>query len=178
MDLIRGLLLGFVYFSCAAAPAPAPAAEENAPTPYTAQQLHDASRVGRTYDFLFEEPGKAAVHHVIQFLDVNDQSTTLRTSYLGEQGQEVKPALDQRATWDELLHHAMFPRSLVLIQAEQVTVPAGTFDCLVYVVHKADGTVNRFDFAKNLPGPPVLFSTEKNGVQQMVSKLVRYEPGR
>jgi hypothetical protein len=176
MQLHRIGLFLVTLCSCATA-GPVAAPEENAPTPYTTQQLRGASRVGRTYDFLFEEPGKGPVHHVLSFQDVNDQAANIRTTFLNDAGQEVAPAREQRATWDELHHHALFPRSAVTINAERVTVPAGTFDCLVYVVRKKDGTVDRFDFARNLPGPPVLFSTEQNGIRVMTARLVRYEPG-
>lgn len=165
--------------ACATGSSPpaAPLPEENAPTPFTAAQIRGATSAGRTYDFLIEASGKPPVHHVIEFLDVNDQSASFQTTNRTGEGKDLAPARETRARWDELRQHALFPRAATTIHEERITVPAGTFDCLVYVVQGKDGEVNGFDFARNLPGPPVLFFTEQNGVRVMTSRLVRYEAG-
>jgi hypothetical protein len=81
-------------------------------------------------------------------------------------------------TWEELRRHAEFPRALVTTREETVTLPAGTYDCVVYVVaDAAAGETSTFYFAKAMPGAPVSFYTEKAGVRQLTNTLVRYAPG-
>jgi hypothetical protein len=59
-----------------------------------------------------------------------------------------------------------------------VTVPAGTYACVVSVIAgPAAGETSTFYFAKAMPGAPVLFFTDKAGVRQLTNTLVRYAPG-
>jgi len=66
----------------------------------------------------------------------------------------------RRVRYEELRKHAQFPKARTTIRKETVTVPAGTFDCTVYVVqgdgHKEDEATT-YCVAKNLLGAPVLF---------------------
>ena len=161
----------------AASITPADTKGDYAPTPYNAEQIRDATRPGRTYDFLIEAAEKPAVHHVITFLSVGDKKADVRSATTDDHGTDLIPAKTSSPAWEELRNHAQFPRSAVTIDAEQITVPAGTYDCLKYTVKGDDGEVSVYDFAKDMPGAPVLFYTEKNGVRMMTGTLVRYLPG-
>jgi hypothetical protein len=48
----------------------------------------------------------------------------------------------------------------------------------VYTVRSPAGKVERFCFARDMPGPPVMFSTEKDGARVMTSTLIEYRSGR
>jgi hypothetical protein len=150
-----------------AAEAAAPPDATSYPTPYTAEQIRDATRPGRSYTWRLEESGKPPVERTVEFTRVDAEGAELR-----------RDGAARRVTWEELRKHAEFPRALVTTREETVTVPAGTYDCIVYVVNdRAAGETSTFYFAKTMPGAPVLFFTEKAGARLLTNTLVRYTPG-
>jgi len=168
------------------APAPAsgarPAgADETAPTPYTAAQIRDASRAGRTYVYRIEAPGAAPRTTTITFLKVTPEEAETRSTTVDEKtGAAVQPEKESRATWDELRRHAEFPRAATTITDETITVPAGTFDCKVYAVverKEANAPHMRFYFAKAMPGAPVLITIDKGGARVHTQTLLVHKPG-
>jgi hypothetical protein len=149
-----------------AAAAPEAASVDTYPTPYTAEQIRDATRPGRAYTWRVEESGKAAVERTIAFTLVDAEGAEI-----------TRDGVAKRVTWEELRKHAEFPRALVTTREETVTVPAGTYDCVVYVVaDPAAGETSTLYFAKAMPGAPVLFFMERAGVRQMTNTLVRHSP--
>jgi hypothetical protein len=139
------------------------------PTPYTAAQIRDATRPGRAYTWRVQAMGKPAFERTVTFTHVDADGAEL-----------VSDGSLQRVSWEDLRKHAEFPHASVTTRDETVTVPAGSFDCVVYVVEdraEGEGETSTFYFAKGLPGAPVLFFTEKGGERLMTSMLVGYEPG-
>jgi hypothetical protein len=166
------------------APASAPSAGESAasapallPAPYTAEQLRASSRRGRTYVFRVEAPGKPTVLREMTFTAVEAERAEVATTMKDEAGKVLEAKPPQSATWVELRHHGEFPRDRTTTAPAEVTIPAGTFQCTVYTVRGEGGEVSRFSFAKDLAGPPVVFTTEKDGQRVMTSTLVVYRPG-
>lgn len=137
------------------------------PTPYTADQIRDATKPGRTYKLDIETAGSPKGQRVMTFTKVDAEGAELVTD----------GGAPKRVTWEELRKHAEFPKPVVSTRQEKITVPAGTFDCVVYVVQGDPGEVRTFYFAKALPGAPVLFFTEKDGKRVMTSTLVEHKPG-
>lgn len=154
----------------AAAPeaaAPDAAGADVYPTPYSAEQIRDATRPGRAYTWRVEASGKAAVERTVAFTHVDAEGAELASD-----------GVTKRVTWEQLRQHAAFPRALVTTREETVTVPAGTYACVVYVIAgPAAGETSTFYFAKGMPGAPVLFFTDRAGARQLTSTLVRYSPG-
>ncbi|MBI5490215.1 MAG: hypothetical protein HY905_22965 [Deltaproteobacteria bacterium] len=148
----------------------------DAPTPYTAEQIRDASRPGRTYRYLVEIPGAPNAVREIRFEAVDVESATLRSTTTDEAGNVLQATEPMTVAWEELRRHALFPQDAVELTEAEVTVPAGTFVCVVYTVTTAEG-VEVYQFAKDLPGPPVRFWTEAGGARTMTSTLVEYLPG-
>lgn len=151
----------------AAADTAAASAGDMFPTPFTAAQIRDATKPGRTYRFRVEADGKPPGERVITFAKVDEAGAEVSTN----------GAPPERTTWEELRKHAEFPKPVVSTREEKITVPAGTFDCVVYVVQGVPGEVRTFYFAKTLPGAPVLFFTEKDGKRLMTSTLVEHRSG-
>lgn len=148
-------------------PAPAPAATDSYPTLFTAEQIRDATRRGRAYTFRVEVSGAPPSERTIPFTEVGAEGATI-----------VRDGAARRVTWEGLRQHAQFPREQVATREETVTVPAGTDACTVYVVAgPASSETSTFYFARDLPGAPVPFFTEKSGARQMTSTPVRYAPG-
>jgi len=133
-------------------------------TPYTAAQIRDATKPGRTYRYRVEAEGLPAGQKTMTFTSVDAAGAEVSTD----------GAAPTRVTWDELRKHAEFPEPVVSTREEKITVPAGTFDCTVYVVQGEPGEVRTFYFAKALPGAPVLFFTTKDGKRVMTSTLVEH----
>jgi hypothetical protein len=159
-----------------ASPATSSSAEaEMADPPYTAKQIRDATKVGRRYEWRLELQGQPPVRKVMSFTRVDDQGCDTHAEGLDESGKAIAPPKDGHATWEELRAHALFPKKSVVLSDETITIPAGTFVCTLYTVTEGD-EVSRFWFAKELPGPPVQFSTEKGGQLMMKSTLLSYHP--
>jgi hypothetical protein len=144
-----------------------------APTPYTAEQIRDATRPGRTYRYRIEVFGSAPILRQITFVDVTPRRARLRTEVLDESGALLSRS-EQTTAWEELRRHAEFPQERVTIEQATATVPAGAFRCAVYTVRRSPDEVLRFYFATDLPGPPVLFTTEKAGTRMMTSSLLEH----
>ena len=176
------LPLVFSILACAEAPSPAtpatrpsatetPAAAspdgESFPTPYTAEQIRDASKPGRTWTWRVETLGNPTVESSASFGALDADGVEL-----------VSDGATKRVTWEELRRHAEFPRAAVITREETVTLPAGTYDCIVYVV--TDPTtreVTSYYFAKDLPGAPVYFYSDKGGTRVLTSTLIKYDAG-
>jgi hypothetical protein len=164
-----------------AAPADRPAETtggEMAPTPYTADQIRDASRTGRTYVYRVEAEGEPVRIREMRFFTVDAAGAEIVTTVFDEQGTEIHSEPPSRSSWEELRRHALFPRDAVEISDEEITVPAGTFACMLYTLtDRAEGSVTKFYFARELPGAPVLFFTDANGHRVMTTTLVSHDPG-
>lgn len=165
------------------APPPAPIAEavkapvELAPLPFTAAQIRDATRNGRRYTFRIEVPGEPTVIEHITFFRVNAEGASLSIGGTSSDGKAFGTSPD-RVTWEDLSRHGAFPKAATSIAEETVEVPAGKFACAVYTVHKPDGTVARYAFAKDLPGAPVLYTADKDKKRIRTSTLIEHVPGK
>lgn len=179
--LAIGLVLPFAAGACGGGEQPSPQAPSSAgggksgtavpgprhPSPYTAEQIRGATRAGRTYRYRVETKDKPATERVMTFAAVDAAGADLVTDGEGK----------KRVTWEELRQHAEFPEALVRTREERVTVPAGTFDCLVYVVLGEDGEATTYFFAKDLPGAPVQIFVNKDGRRVTTTKLVEHRTG-
>ncbi len=186
------LLLLLCASACASTPpsssarkTPAPAAPETpaapafAPRPFTADQIRDAMPAGTEIRFRLEEAGKPAVIMHWKVTAADAASMTLVTRILGEDGSLIAEEPAGTSRWDQLVEHASFPADLTVKSEGSVEVPAGTFDSIDYVVTETvDGsrTVSTFKFARQLPGPPVLLSVDKDGVMVRRMTLVERTP--
>lgn len=159
----------------AAPPSPSLSAEGDAPTPYTADEIREATLPGRRYVWRIEEDGKPPTTRVLVFERVDAQGAEL---VAGPDDASLGEASPKRVTWEELRKHALFPAKNTSIQRERITVPAGELECRVYTVKDDDGTLRRFYFADDLPGAPVLHFTEKQGHRVSTTTLVEHTPGK
>ena len=160
--------------------AAAPAEPQTAPTPYTAAQIRDATRVGRTYEFVIERPDGPPTRRRMVFVAVSSQHATIESTLLDAKGAVSGPVERTESSWEELRDHAKYPKATTTIDTATATTPAGTFPCHRYtVVENAEGGETRTIacFADDLPGPPVELRKEIGGKMVMTMTLLRHDAG-
>lgn len=158
-------------------PAVASADGEHAPTPFTVEQIRDATHVGRTYRFRMEENGAPAREHLIEFTAVDAEGCTIRVTDRDASGQATGAPEESRSTWVEIGRHALFPREATTITHETVEVPAGRFDAILYTVSASPAgrrMVQKYWFARELPGAPVRVVHEVDGAPVMSMTLLEH----
>lgn len=138
------------------------------PAPFTAEQLRDATKNGRTYRFKVEMPNKPTREYVITFRNVDAS------------GAEIHQGSDhvKRFGWLGLQRHAEFPKDKVTTHDEKLKTPAGKFECIVYEVKGEDDELWTYYFAKKLPGAPVFFYVERHGKRLRTVTLVEHIAGK
>jgi hypothetical protein len=150
---------------------------EFAATPFTAEQIRDATKAGRVYRFRQEGEGEPVREHRVEFVAVDPEGCTIRTTNLGPDGQPASPPDESHASWAELQHHAQFPRSATTITRETIEVPAGRFDAILYTLESrvaGHHVAQRYWFATSLPGAPVRVTHERDGTVVMSMTLLEH----
>ncbi|MBX3262972.1 MAG: hypothetical protein KIS78_22025 [Labilithrix sp.] len=138
------------------------------PAPFTAEQIRDATKNGRTYRYKVEVPNKPTREYSITFRKVDDGGAEI---FAGG-------ATSKRLGWLAIQQNAEFPKDRVTTHEEKLKTPAGKFECVVYEVEGDEGEVWTYYFAKKLPGAPVFFYVERDGKRLRTTTLVEHVPGR
>ncbi len=163
------------------ATAPEAAPDPNAPTPYTAAQIREGCPLGRTIVFVIETPDRPPVKKRMVFVDVDDERATVRSEVLDEKDKVVGQPEMKISTWEELRKHALFPREVTTVSQAVAETPAGSFSCTRYtVIEKSAAGESKLTlcFAKELPGPPVEMTEEKDGKLVMSMTLLKNEAAK
>lgn len=137
------------------------------PAPFTAEQIREASRSGRTYRYKVEIPDRPSREYAITLRNVDDNGAEI---HRGESSR--------RMGWRAMQQDSEFPKDRTTTHKEKLKTPAGKFECTVYEVEEDGGEVWTFFFAKKLPGAPVFFYVERNGKRLRTTTLVEYLPGK
>ncbi len=148
-----------------------------AKTPYTKEQIRDATPEGRRMTFVMESPDKPPVQKRFRFLAVDDERATIITELLDQNGKTIGTPENASSTWEELRRHASFPIEATTIEEATAETPAGSFASWRYtVVEKTEEGTKRTVayFAKDLPGPPVDLTVETNGQLVMTMSLLDF----
>ena len=148
------------------------------PTPYTSAQIRAAHPSGTTVRWQMKQAGERAPDQVMEFVECGPNSALVRQ--WGERdGEVVGGVVEARSTWDELRDHARFDAEMTTREAATVTVAGGTFSCWLYSVREVarPGVVQRFFFAHERPGPPVLYVLTSDGEEQLRMELLDYRRG-
>jgi len=148
----------------------------HAPTPYTAAQIREGCPQGRKAVYLVEAPGREAVRQTMRFLKCDAEGADLEVSRAKADGTAIGEPVTRRGTWKEFQAHGSFPEAATKVTEEALETPAGKFDCWLYTVteeEEGSKSVQRYWFAKKLPGPPVRMTTEIDG--KVVSTMTLVE---
>lgn len=154
----------------------------HAPTPFTAAQIRAACPDGRLSIFRLEAQGAPPMRQVFRFLESDAAGTVLEVEVRDAEGTVLSPARRMpKQPWTALQAHASYPLEQTVITEETIEVEAGAYECFLYTVTRpGDGParVDRYWFAKALPGPPVLMRSHVGDEVVSTMELVSHEvPG-
>lgn len=147
----------------------------HAPTPFTADQIAascapDAMRV-------YHQTNQTDTTINTMIFHENDGThVTLEMVAQDESGNELARFTGPKVAWTELQGHASFDSAYTKITRKSVTVSAGTFDCWQYRIEMNGAPIRTLSFAINLPGPPILLTSESDGDKTVLMELLDYSP--
>jgi hypothetical protein len=166
---MRSILLALAFAGCAGT-------ATIAPPPFTAEQIHGATAPGRTYRFEIANAGQPPVIRQVRFVEVTADNALVESTMESTSGERLGEPERKTETWAGFVAHAAWPKDATTISEEPIEVPAGKFDAVLYTVRE-DGGITRAWFAKTLPGAPVRYVIEKDGVPVMTMTLVEHRAG-
>ena len=151
----------------------------HAPTPFSAEDIRSGCPRDRKIVFQVEVAGQPVLYRTTTFVTVNPDEAVLETVTKGADGKKAGSKQMMTAKWKDLQAHASFPQKQTGIRSESYTTPAGTFDCWLYVVtvqKSGKKNVQRYWFAKSLPGPPICVEETADG--RLAYRLTMLKTGR
>ncbi len=152
--------------------------KNHAPTPFSAAEIRDACPTGRRTKYKIEAPGRPDSFRITTFANSTLLGTTFESVTLNSAGKQVGETQKAEIRWVELQAHASFPKTQTKITSEKYTTPAGTYACRLYTVtsvKEGKKVVQRYRFAKMLPGPPLCFEQEVEGKLSFRMTLIKSE---
>lgn len=150
-----------------------------APTPFTAEQIRNAMPVDLKVGIAMTLHQNGQTQQQTQYLHVLEstpEKVQLESwTVAGEQESEHRTAWSE---WAELRDHAKFPAEMTRIDDFRLTTALGTYDTWRYTIEQdRDGLLDRqeFYFAKDLPGPPILFNRTLGGQPVFEAAIISRE---
>jgi hypothetical protein len=145
----------------------------HAPTPFTADEIRAATKVGKEIWRRVETAGEQPFQLVSRYVECDDTGAALERFRLSLDGSPLGEPAVIRATWLDLQGHASFPAEDTTIESERIETAIGELDCLRYTVR--DGTTDEvFWFAKDFPGMPIRQLTRVGGQVVTTVSLLEY----
>lgn len=175
------MLLALLLLACSPKHVPPIAADPIAPHVHTLEELRAGIPTGTRIRLGIEVAGQPPVEQRWHFVACDASGATIASQTWSPAGELIADEGQGTSTWSELYRHADFPASATVRVESSVDVPAGHFDTWLYTVLKqgADGKpeVHRYHFARTMPGPPVLYTAEREGVETFrMTMLERTHP--
>jgi hypothetical protein len=130
------------------------------PTPFSAEQIRDASRPGRETRSLVERDGAEPVIRVIRFLGGDETGGESESWVEAPDGTGRSAPQRGHSTWLELQEHASMPSDRTSIEPDTFETPAGRFAGWRYTRTDDDG-VDVFWFAASEPGMPLRYESRE-----------------
>jgi len=154
-----------------------PETEPHLDSPFSWEQIRDATVVGRRYTWRVQAGGQTTGIRALEFEAVDPEGAVLQSVAVGLDGEVGQANTERMVTWAELESHAHFSVERTAVSEAWVEVPAGAFDALVYTVSEESGGTTTFWFARDLPGAPVLVETAAGEQASTRMELVDHTPG-
>lgn len=154
-------LLLFTFYSGIVYPDKYPVPESNimkkghAPTPFSAEEIRETCQTS-TIKYLVEMKEGEDTYQITEFINISETGSYFNTITTDKNGKVLRRRRKNYAEWTDLQEHASFPEENTKITTEDIKLGPGEFECLVYTVKTGD-SLEKFYFAKELPGPPVYY---------------------
>jgi hypothetical protein len=143
-----------------------------APTPFTADEIREGCRPGRSITVETTVDGRTT-RSTSRFLSRDAEGGDVEHSVLDGSGAVVEREVGHDS-WADLQTHAAFPADRTTVEPARLDTPMGPADCLLYTV--TEGAVTkRFWFDTARPGMPVRMETEEAGAVTAVRAVVADE---
>ncbi len=149
-------------------PTPSASAEEAlAPRPFPSAALAAGIPQGTKIRLGIEQAGQPTVEQRWEFTKCTADAATIASKVYDTNGTLLTDEGEATTPWTELEKHASFPAAATTRTDDTIDGPLGHLDTWLYTVTVPgdDGImlVKRYEFSKTMPGPPVLFTTERQG---------------
>ncbi|MCS3442764.1 hypothetical protein [Microbacterium phyllosphaerae] len=124
------------------------------PTPFTADEIREATGAGKTIRLRVEQPDGSTGERVNRFRETDAEGATL-DRWAAETPEAV---VSSRVTWAELQSHAAFPSDRTSVTTETLDTPLGSLTCQRYDTADEPGDpVESFWFSLAHPGMPIRY---------------------
>ncbi|MCK5221471.1 MAG: hypothetical protein KAR14_07820, partial [Candidatus Aminicenantes bacterium] len=160
-------LLLFTFCSGIVLPDKYPVPESNrmkkghAPTPFSAEEIRETCQTS-TIKYLLEMKGREDTYQITEFINISKTGSYFNTTTTDKNGKVLSRRRKNYAKWTDLQEHASFPEENTTITTDKIKLEPGEFECFVYTVKTGD-SLNKYYFAKELPGPPVYYEKFQKG---------------
>lgn len=162
-------LLTLVPFACLA--------EENWPTPFTADQIRDEWVEGFWLITETEMP-EGTRRSRTEVVEWSRSGAVLVERTVDQQGEAGEASAPIEVKWEQLRDHALFPKATTRRTRAARTTAFGELEGWLFSRTEGDRVTELF-FADSLPGPPVQFWTTVGGVEVMrAEQIARGTVGR
>jgi hypothetical protein len=153
-------------------------APDREPSPFSAQQIARACGPQSKRVFRFVMGGAEPSYKLWTFIEQTEAGCTFLQTDCDEHGLETGEPSPTNVTWQQLQSHASWPATDVTASEAKMKVPAGTYECMHYVIKRknAQGVgEDKFWFAWDLPGPPVRMERSAGGQVKVTMTLMKVE---
>jgi hypothetical protein len=144
---------------------------DHLPTPFTAAEIRDNWRPGRTVRSLVVRAGAEPIVRVIRMVSADADGGEQEVWTETPDGLVLSEPERGRSAFLELQGHASMPANATRIDEETIDIPAGRYECLRYTRSIGD-EVDTFWFAKASPGAPVRFEKRVAGALVLSSTAI------
>ncbi len=160
-----------------AAPPSAGPAPATLPTPYSAQQIHDAWLPGFSVEMRTTEAGVVSSTRMT-VISATPEAGVIRSESFAADGSASGPPSESAAKWSELRDHALFDAAKATRERAECRSLLGALPGWRYVVPQPDAGTLTMCFADATPGPPVEFEMIRDGKLLSRTEHVSYGPAQ
>jgi hypothetical protein len=143
----------------------------DAPTPFAADEIRAACLESHTLHTVTEEAGEVVGRSRIDFVGVDAEGATMRSTPVGEAGEPLADPVERRAAWTDLQAHASFPAAVTARVDDVLDGPLGSLHCRRYEV-RGDPDVMVFWFAFDHPGMPIRYEIRRDEEVVSITSVV------
>lgn len=147
---------------------------QHLPTPFSAEEIREASPDGRTQVVRVQPVGTTASTREIRYDEGGPEGAVQVRTPLGEDGEPSGEPVREAVSWADLQAHASFEAGRTVRERVRLEHPLGDLDCLRYTVRDGDA-VDHYWFDLSRPGMPVLVESRRGSEVVLAMTVVSDE---